>query len=190
VRHNYFFLGVELILLGFDHLLFVLGLALVARHPRRVIIAISGFTLAHSLTLVASSLGWIHAPSAATELVIAASIVLLAGEAARGHETLAHRHPWLIALVFGLVHGLGFAGALASIGLPENDVVWALLAFNVGVEVGQLCVLGVALALAIVVLKRFDHQRQHTLRRVAAYALGLPAGAWTVGRMIQWWPLA
>jgi len=186
VRHNYLILGIEHILFGFDHLLFVLGLALVARHPRRVVVAVSGFTLAHSITLTLSALGWVRTPSAATELVIAASILLLAGEAARGQRGWTHRYPWLVALVFGLIHGFGFAGALASIGLPEDDLVWALLAFNLGVELGQMMVLALATAVAVLVVSLLSNHHRPLLRRVCAYALGLPAGVWVVGRMATW----
>jgi len=183
---DYLWLGVEHILGGLDHLLFVLALALVARAPRRVAIAVTGFTVAHSLTLAATALGVLAPPRAATELVIAASVLLLAAEAARDRETLTARRPWVVALAFGLVHGFGFAGALAELGLPADGIVPALLGFNAGVELGQLVVLGVAFAVARPLARALGEARRATARRVAPYALGLPAGVWTVERAAAW----
>jgi hydrogenase/urease accessory protein HupE len=166
-------LGVEHILLGIDHVLFVLGLALVAGAPRKVLVAATGFTAAHSVTLVATALGWVRPPSEATELVIAASVLLLAAEAARQEPTLTSRAPIAVAALFGLVHGFGFAGALVR--LPV-DPLGAVLGFNVGVELGQLGVLVVAAGLA----------RLGVPRRVWAYTIGAPAGVWTVQRAAAW----
>lgn len=183
---SYLQLGIEHILGGIDHLLFVLALALVAASPRRVAVAVTGFTVGHSVTLSAAALSWVSAPAAATELVIAASIALLAAEAARRKDTLTSRYPWAIAALFGLVHGFGFAGALAEIGLPQQSRAWALLAFNVGVELGQLAVLGVGLLLAAA-FRGFARQPQlQRARQLAPYALGIPAGIWTVERAVAW----
>lgn len=181
----YLWIGVEHIWFGFDHLLFVLGLALVARRLGRVAVAVTGFTIAHSLTLIATSLGYVEPPSTATELIIAGSIVLLAAEATSEAETLTRRVPWLVACIFGLVHGFGFAGALAELGLPEDQTLLALVLFNVGVELGQLAVLAVALAVASLVRSARDvHQTRGRL--VLAYAIGLVAGVWTVERAVKW----
>ena len=184
---DYLRLGIEHLLFGVDHLLFVLGLALVAGDPRRVTVAATGFTVAHSLTLAAAALGLLVAPPAATELVIAASILLLAAEATHDRPTWTRQYPWAVAFVFGLVHGFGFAGALAELGLPSGGALLALLAFNLGVEVGQLAVLALAFG-AVAALRRVASPRQLELARGwAPYALGLPAGLWVVERAAIWW---
>jgi hydrogenase/urease accessory protein HupE len=136
---TYLRLGIEHILLGFDHLLFVLGLLLLARSTLVLVKTITAFTAAHSLTLGLATLGVLHVPGPPVEATIALSIVFVAREilAAPG-TSLAARRPWAVALAFGLLHGLGFAGALAELGLPGTEIPLALAAFNVGVEVGQL----------------------------------------------------
>ncbi|HWH80993.1 MAG TPA: HupE/UreJ family protein, partial [Burkholderiaceae bacterium] len=127
-----------------DHLLFVIGLLFLVGFERRLLWTITAFTAAHSLTLACSALGWLVLRPAPVEATIALSIVLVAGEALHRHATLARRWPALVAFGFGLVHGLGFAGALKEIGLPENHLPIALLTFNLGVEVGQLLTVGMA----------------------------------------------
>jgi len=144
VAESYGVLGVEHILTGWDHLLFVIGLLLLVGFRRQLVATITAFTVAHSLTLAASALGWLTLRSAPVEAAIALSIVLVCGEALRTRETLSRRWPALVALLFGLVHGLGFAGALREIGLPQGQSALALLSFNLGVEAGQLLVIGVA----------------------------------------------
>jgi hydrogenase/urease accessory protein HupE len=144
VASAYNLLGVEHILTGVDHLLFVIGLLLLVGFNRRLLWTISAFTAAHSLTLACSALGWLVLRPPPVEATIALSIVLVAGEALHQRETLARRWPALVAFLFGLVHGLGFAGALKEIGLPENHLLVALLTFNVGVEIGQLLTVGTA----------------------------------------------
>ena len=134
----YTYLGVEHILSGADHLLFVIGLLFLVGFNRRLVWTITAFTAAHSVTLACSALGWLELRSAPVEATIALSIVLVAGEALHQQQTLAKRWPALLAFLFGLVHGLGFAGALKEIGLPDNHLLPALLTFNVGVEIGQL----------------------------------------------------
>lgn len=184
IAKTYFVLGVEHILLGIDHLLFVFALVLIIRTVRRLVQTITAFTLAHSLTLIAASLGWVRLPSRPVEAVIALSIVFLAHEIiSRKPGTLrqTERWPWLIAFVFGLLHGFGFAGALAEIGLPKNDVPVALLTFNLGVEAGQLLFLaGVLVVLALInrsgLRRRFD--------TVASYAIGITASVWLFERII------
>ncbi len=138
---GYFTLGIEHILTGIDHLLFVLGLVLLVRRPGLLLKTITAFTAAHSVTLAATTFGWIHVQSSVVEALVALSIVILAVELVRrasGESGITSRYPWLIAFAFGLLHGCAFAGALAEVGLPADDITLALLLFNVGVEVGQL----------------------------------------------------
>src|SRR6185295_8055145 len=126
---------------GFDHLLFVLALVILVNGVRRLIATVTAFTVAHSLTLVAATLGWVHVPGPPVEATIALSIVFVAAEIVRGRrgmESLTERFPWVIAFVFGLLHGFGFASALSEVGLPQTAIPVALLLFNVGVEIGQL----------------------------------------------------
>jgi len=142
----YLVLGVEHILSGIDHLMFVGALLFLVGFQRRLVWTITAFTLAHSLTLASAALGWLTLRSAPVEATIALSIVLVAAEALHKRETLARRLPALVAFLFGLVHGLGFAGALSEIGLPQNHLATALLTFNIGVEIGQLMAVAVAWA--------------------------------------------
>lgn len=138
---RYFFIGIEHILLGIDHLLFVLCILLLVSNVKKLVGAITAFTLAHSITLVLSFLGWVQLNSAPVEAAIALSIVVLALEVLRcqaGTQGFAWRFPWLVCGSFGLLHGLGFAGALSDVGVSEPEIPIALLFFNVGVEVGQL----------------------------------------------------
>jgi hydrogenase/urease accessory protein HupE len=146
IAQAYLVLGIEHILSGVDHLLFVGALLFLVGFQRRLMWTITAFTLAHSLTLASAALGWLTLRSAPVEATIALSIVLVAGEALHRRETLSRRWPALVAFVFGLVHGLGFAGALAEIGLPQNHLAAALLTFNLGVELGQLFAVAVVWA--------------------------------------------
>jgi len=144
IASAYVVLGVEHILSGADHLLFVLGLLFLVGFQRKLVWTITAFTAAHSVTLASAALGILTLRSPPVEATIALSIVLVAGEALHKRETLARRWPVLLAFLFGLVHGLGFAGALAEIGLPQNYLPTALLCFNIGVEIGQLMTVSVA----------------------------------------------
>jgi hypothetical protein len=172
-------LGVEHILLGADHLLFVLGLLLlVGRRVRLLLWTITAFTLAHSVTLAVAALGWMTFPTRAVEAVIALSILLLAVELSRPADAApsrAARWPWVFAAVCGLLHGLGFAGALAEIGLPARDVRVALVLFNVGVEIGQLGFV----ALASLLLRGTERS---PARRFAVYAMGGVSAWWLIDR--------
>ncbi len=180
----YLRLGVEHILGGPDHLLFVLLLLLLLRGLGALIKTITAFTLGHSITLAASVLGWVHFPAAPVEALIALSIVLLARELLRGNEgSLTKRRPWLLAALFGLVHGLGFAGALAEIGLPETDIPMALLLFNVGVELGQLLFIILALLL-IRLLQRLFVDGLAGLGLVTSYSAGGSAAFWLIERVV------
>ncbi len=184
VMRTYFALGVEHILSGLDHLLFVLALVLLISGVRRLVETITAFTVAHSITLIAASLGWVTLPSAPVEAVIALSIVFLANEVANkraGATRLSQRRPWLVAFAFGLLHGFGFAGALADIGLPPHDIPLALLTFNLGVEVGQLMFLAGVLSVLAVVTRLNWRQ---PLERLASYGIGITASIWLLQRVI------
>lgn len=188
VARDYARLGVEHIAFGVDHLLFVFGLLLLVRGPRQLVATVTAFTLGHSATLAAAVLGYARLPSAPVEVLIALTLlylaVELAGDAQR--ETWARRRPWLMAASFGLLHGLGFAGALREIGLPEGDVPLALVAFNVGIELGQLAfvlvVAGVAWGLRP--LSRRIHRR---LAQAPVYGMGTLAAFWSYERAADLW---
>ena len=180
VARAYGMLGVEHILGGWDHLLFVIGLLFLVGFNRKLVWTITAFTVAHSLTLALSTLGWIVLRSPPVEATIALSILLVVGEALNKEPTLSHRWPALVALLFGLVHGLGFAGALQQIGLPQNHVLPALLTFNLGVEAGQLLVVAAAW-LVVRALSRWPALT--AWRAPALYAMGGTAAYWTWGRI-------
>jgi hydrogenase/urease accessory protein HupE len=189
VAQTYTVLGIEHILTGFDHLLFVLALVILVKGTRRLIATITAFTLAHSLTLFAATLGWIHVPGPPVEAVIALSIVFVAGEivhARQGRPGLTQRYPWIVAFTFGLLHGLGFAGALAEVGLPPLSIPMALLFFNVGVEIGQLIFIAVvltAMASARWIVRSVTLSPPSWLWRVPPYAIGGIASFWVVQRL-------
>ena len=181
----YFMLGVEHILFGIDHLLFVLALVLIVRGAGLLVKTITAFTLAHSITLAMATLGVTHVPSAPVEAVIAMSIVFVAGEilrSRRGERGLTERAPWLVAFTFGLLHGFGFAGALAEVGLPANDIPLALLLFNVGVEAGQLAFVGAVLAI-MALLSRIRLLWPNWAPLVPPYAIGSFAMFWAIQRI-------
>ena len=181
VARAYGWLGVEHILTGVDHLLFVIGLLFLVGFRRRLVGTITAFTLAHSLTLASSALGWLVLRSPPVEACIALSIVLVAAEALNDRETLSRRWPALVAFLFGLVHGLGFAGALKDIGLPEQHVSIALLSFNLGVEAGQLGVVALAWGLSLLAA-RLSWRLQ--LRRGLIYSIGATAAFWSITRIL------
>jgi hypothetical protein len=182
-------LGVEHILLGVDHLLFVLALLILVEGTWRLVETITAFTAAHSLSLAAATLGFVRVPARPVEAVVALSIVFLAAEIVhvrQGRPALAHRRPWIVAFSFGLLHGLGFAGALAALGLPQNAIPLALLFFNVGVELGQLLFIAAALA-SMAVLRRIPFARAQWAWRVPVYAIGSFAAYWTIERIARFW---
>ena len=181
IARAYVVLGIEHILSGVDHLLFVIALLFLVGFRRRLVGTITAFTLAHSLTLACSVFGWISLRPAPVEAVIAMSIVLVACEALRERETLARRMPALVSFLFGLVHGLGFAGALNSIGLPQRHLPVALLTFNLGVEIGQL--MTVLFACAVVRLP-ISHRVLGRARTPALYAIGVVAAYWCWVRIV------
>ena len=150
VAISYLGLGVEHILSGIDHLLFVLALLILVRGWKRIALTVTAFTVAHSITLAAATLGFVHVPGPPVEAAIALSIALVAVEivnSTRGRQSLTARIPWLVAFVFGLLHGFGFAGASSEVGLPGHAIPVALLFFNLGVELGQLLFIAVVLGL-------------------------------------------
>lgn len=172
----YTVLGIEHILSGYDHLLFVLALLFLVGFRRRLIGVISAFTAAHSLTLASSALGLFALRSAPVEAAIALSILLVAAESLGTRQTLARRWPAMVSFLFGLVHGLGFAGALKEIGLPESHLPLALLTFNVGVELGQLAVVLLAWLLTRWLSRHAWFARS---RKPLLYAIGITAGYWS-----------
>ena len=190
VAGTYFTLGVEHILLGIDHLLFVLALLLIVRGALRMVATVTAFTVAHSITLGAATLGFVRAPSAVVETVIALSILFLAAELARGERaftpTLAVRFPWIVAFAFGLLHGFGFAGALSEIGIPQASVPSALLFFNLGVEAGQLLFVAAVFGTAEL-WRRAAGAAPRGWRTAAAYGIGSVAAFWTIERAAAWW---
>jgi len=183
VARTYTLLGVEHILLGIDHLLFVLALLMLVPNLRTLFWTITSFTLAHSFTLAAATLGWVHVPQAPVEAVIALSILFVAMEIVhwrQGRPGITRKWPWLVAFTFGLLHGFGFASALSSIGLPEHAIPLALLFFNVGVELGQLLFIGAVFAVSLV-LKRV--RWPGWAWRVPVYSIGSLAAFWTIQRI-------
>lgn len=176
VAWSYTTLGIDHILTGLDHLLFVLALLFLVGFNRQLVWTITAFTVAHSLTLGLSAMGWLALRSPPVEAVIALSIVLVVAEALHRRPTLARRWPALVAFGFGLIHGLGFAGAIKDIGLPEHHVLLALLAFNLGVEIGQLLMVFAAWVLWRVLEKL---PRLEQARTLALYAMGALAAYWT-----------
>ncbi len=185
VARSYLVLGVEHILGGIDHLLFVLALLLIVHGGKRIVATVTAFTAAHSLTLAAATLGWVHVPGPPVEAIIALSIVFVASEVvhgAQGRTGLTERAPWIVAFSFGLLHGFGFAGALSEVGLPQSAIPLALLTFNIGVEIGQLIFVAAVLSLRVLV-ERFGQFRTDWLPTAAAYAIGSVAAYWTIERI-------
>ena len=182
---RYLMLGAEHILFGIDHLLFVLGLLLLLQGFWKLFQTITAFTVAHSITLAFAVLGIFPVPNAPIEVLIALSIVFLAREiimGQRGESTLAHTKPWIVALVFGLFHGFGFAGALGELGLSDGDIPLALLFFNLGVEGGQIAFICVLLAINYV-FNRFLSNLFLSIQRGLAYGLGAIATYWFIERL-------
>lgn len=185
LAQRYLILGADHILFGIDHLLFVLGLLLLQHGVWNLLKTVTAFTVAHSITLGFAVLGIFPVPNAPIEVLIALSIVLLAREIVmgqRGTLTLVHRKPWLVALLFGLFHGFGFAGALGELGLSSNDVPLALLFFNLGVEAGQVTFIALLLALHWL-MQKLSAQSLPSIYRGLAYGLGSIATFWFIERL-------
>ena len=182
---RYTILGVEHILIGIDHLLFVLALLFVVQSGWKLVQTITAFTVAHSITLGLATLGYINMPSAPVEAAIALSIVFLCVEIIhkrRGRPGITFSYPWVVAFAFGLLHGLGFAGALADIGLPPPEIPLALLFFNVGVEIGQL--IFVFAVIAVMALLRYG---AGVSRESAVYFRGEGAIVYVMGVLASYW---
>lgn len=195
VAWDYLLLGIEHIIGGLDHLLFVLGLLVIARTPRRILLAVTGFTLAHSITLSLAALGLLRIPIVPVEATIALSILFLAHEISRErHEGLVWRYPLLVSFGFGLLHGLGFASALGEIGLVQNEVLVSLLFFNLGVETGQVLFIGAVLTM-VLLLQRLLPGAPRAASGVSAlgrsgelaasYLIGVPSAYWLIERVGQ-----
>lgn len=174
--------GIEHIATGLDHVAFVIGLLLVVgtRELRRLIATVTAFTIAHSITLLLAATGTLVLASAPVEATIAASVVLVARESLHDRPTLTRRAPWAVAFVFGLVHGLGFAGALAEAGLPQDWLGASLVCFNVGVELGQLAIV----LASVLIVRALGQRRAALLRPWAAYAIGCLATCWLLQRAV------
>lgn len=189
VARTYTVIGIEHILGGFDHLLFVVSLLLLVDGVRRLLWTVTAFTLAHSITLAAASLGVLHVPGPPVEASIALSIVFVAGEIVhgrRGRPGLTQRSPWIVAFAFGLLHGLGFASALAQVGLPEKQIPTALLFFNVGVEIGQVLFILAVLSLISIgrsIASRAGIRWPVWSGLIAPYAIGGVASYWLFERI-------
>lgn len=186
LARDYFGLGLEHILGGLDHLVFVLGLVLLVSDRRRLLWTITAFTLGHSLTLALTVLGLVGVPPSPTEVLIALSIVAVAAELVRGAAEPARRRsalPTYMAFGFGLLHGFGFAGALTEVGLPVGEIPLALAAFNCGIEVGQLLFVALVLA-AIAALRWLPVHWPGRARLVPAYAIGSLAAFWAWERLL------
>jgi len=186
VAGTYFLLGIEHILTGYDHLLFVLSLVLLLGGGWIVARTVTAFTIAHSITLAGATLGFLGVSQRPVEICIALSIVFLAVEVVKrdpAQPRLSERIPWVVAFLFGLLHGFGFAGALAEIGMPEGEVPVALLTFNLGVEAGQLGIVVVALAV-LAAIARLSLPALSLFKRAAAYPIGSIAAFWMIARMV------
>jgi hydrogenase/urease accessory protein HupE len=184
----YLTLGIEHILTGPDHLLFVLGLVLIVRSRSMLLKTVSAFTAAHSLTLAATLLGLVKLPTACIEALIALSILLLAPEvlrARRGETSLTLRYPWAVAFVFGLFHGMGFAGGLSALGIQSHDLFSALVLFNLGVEIGQLTFIAALLSLARI-LRPTRVASWPLTAQLPAYAVGVAGAYWTIQCSAMW----
>lgn len=188
VLRDYAELGIEHILFGSDHLLFVFGLILLAGSGRRLVATVTAFTLGHSVTLALATLGYAMLPSGPVELLIALTILWLAVELAddSGPPSWTRRRPWAMAGLFGLLHGLGFAGALREVGLPEGEIPLALLSFNLGIEAGQLVFVAAVLAAALT-LRRQLTELSPMDRKIPVYVMGTLAAYWCFERAAALW---
>lgn len=189
VMLTYLVLGIEHILIGADHLLFVLALLMIVRGVWLLVATVTAFTIAHSLTLGAAVLGWVHVPEDPVEAVIALSILFLALELARhgvkpdASRSLAARFPWFVAFAFGLLHGFGFAGALFEVGVPEHAIPLALLFFNIGVEIGQLLFIAAVLG-AVWLIRRLRLPQPRRAPVLVVYLIGSLAAFWVLDRTL------
>ena len=187
VARTYVVLGIEHILTGVDHLLFVLSLLIITRGGWRLVKTVTAFTVSHSITLSAATLGFVHVPQRPVEAVIALSIVFVAVEIVRlrrGITGITASAPWIVALTFGLMHGLGFAGGLSDAGLPAGHIPTALLFFSLGVESGHFLFIAVVLSL-IALVRRLSIPFPHWAELVPPYAIGSVAMSWFIQRTLS-----
>ena len=185
VARTYSLLGVEHILTGIDHLLFVLALLIITGGGWRLVKTVTAFTVSHSLTLAAATLGWVRIPPPPVEAVIALSIVFVAAEILRqqrGVQGVTARAPWIVAFSFGLMHGLGFAGGLSAAGLPAGHIPSALLFFSIGVEAGHFLFIAVVLSV-ISMIHRIRIPLPRWSHLAAPYAIGGVAMFWVIQRI-------
>jgi hydrogenase/urease accessory protein HupE len=184
-------LGIEHILTGIDHLLFVLALIIITQGGWKLVKTVTAFTVSHSITLTLATLGYVHIPQRPVEAAIALSIVFVAAEILRGRQGqvgITARAPWVVALMFGLMHGLGFASGLKDAGLPDGHIPKALLFFSIGVEAGHFLFIGCVLALTAAMLRAVSkiapiNQRSAVLQLVPPYAIGTMAMFWVIQRV-------
>jgi len=191
VVRTYLVLGFKHILEGIDHLMFILALLILVKGKRRLVMTVTAFTLAHSLTLAGATLQLVQIPRPPVEAAIALSIMFVASEimhSRSGNPGLTEKYPWVVAFIFGLLHGFGFAGALAQIGLPQSSIPIALLFFNVGVEIGQLffiaCVFSI-IVLGGAIISRISMPRMAWVSTVPPYIIGSAAAYWTIQRLVD-----
>lgn len=183
VVKSYLELGFEHLISGFDHIVFVLGLLVLIGWNRKLLWAITAFTLGHSLTLALAVLGVINLPSRLIEIAIAVTIMIVALEIKSSGTSALVRRPWFWPACFGLLHGMGFASALAETGVPKGEVPLALFSFNVGIELGQLAVVFAA-AITIALLRTIAPPLQRLPRSVPAYVIGSLAAYWIIERVL------
>jgi hydrogenase/urease accessory protein HupE len=190
VAWTYTTLGVRHILSGADHLLYILAMLFLVAGWRRILATMTAFTGTHSLTLTVAALGWVHVPQPPVEACIALSIVFVAREiieARHGRPGLTARWPWVVSFTFGLMHGFGFAGALAEVGLPTKAIPIALLFFNVGVEIGQIVFVTSVLTM-VAVVGRIRVARPLWVHAIPPYAIGAVAMFWVIERVLAFGP--
>lgn len=190
VIKTYLLLGIEHILKGIDHLLFLVCLLIIAKTPKKILITITGFTIAHSITLILSALNLVKIPIAPVEAVIALSIVFVAREIIQKNETsLTYKYPIAVSSSFGLLHGFGFASVLKEIGLPQNEIISSLLFFNVGVEIGQILFVAgfitILYFLKIIINKSYEYFFK--FEKVTAFVIGCLASFWMIQRVYSFW---
>ncbi len=179
-------LGIEHILIGIDHLLFVLALLLMVEGWGRLVKTITAFTVAHSISLALATLGFVYVPPKPVDAAIALSIIFLAAEILRlqrDERFLTAKHPWVVSFGFGLLHGLGFAGALTNLGLPQKAVPAALVFFNVGVEIGQIAFIAVVLML-MASFRTLEIKWPRWSAKAVPYAIGSFASSWFIARLL------
>jgi hydrogenase/urease accessory protein HupE len=191
VARVYSMLGVEHILTGVDHLLFVLALIIITQGGWKLAKTVTAFTVSHSITLAAATLGLVHVSQKPVEATIALSIVFVAAEVLHGFQGrvgITARAPWIVALTFGLLHGLGFAGGLSDAGLPQAHIPFALLFFSLGVEAGHFLFIGAVVALITLLLRHPTLNALNWPKLVAPYAIGTVASYWFIVRVVSFWP--